>query len=83
MKEEVASNSFTKVAKAAIDSVNPQSETRKALQKVLMAANTRDISRQECFLIMLNQHDFVKFSSTLRYCSLTGGRQCGDSCGIA
>ena len=50
MKNEKSSNSHTKAAKAVIDNLNPVTETRKALQKVLMNSNIRDRSKQVCFL---------------------------------
>ena len=74
MKDEKSSNNYTKVSKAALDKVNPDSSIRKALQKVLIASNTRDISRQECFLLLSKKHDFVTFSLATRNCSVAGGR---------
>ena len=52
MKEEKSSLSYTKAAKVAVDKTNEEVETRKCLQKILISSNTRDVSRQECFLMM-------------------------------
>ena len=74
MKGEKSSNNHTKAAKAVVDNLNPVTETRKALQKVLMASNTRDRSKQECALLLSKTHDYVKHSSSLRFCSLSGSK---------
>ena len=44
------------------------------MQKVLMSASKRDVSKQETALMFSNKHDYVQFSLSMRHCSLTGNK---------
>lgn len=74
MKPEVSSLQHQKVAKAAVSKLNEECSLQSALQKVLMQATKRDVSRQESYLMLSKDHDYVTFSSKIRLCSLTGGK---------
>jgi hypothetical protein len=73
-KGENASTTYSTLCKAVIAKTNGDTSARKALQKAIIKALTRDIPRQEAFMILNRNKQLVEFSKMRRHANLTGSK---------